>query len=125
MTQSRDHYQMLGVPQDATSEEIKRVYRVLARQHHPDTQSESDGTSSLFRGVQEAYEILIDEQRRKAYDQQLSESGMHGQSLFSLSSHCKTRLAARLGLKNRRIGFVWQFYFFEAIQGHMRPPRIA
>lgn len=86
MTQTRDYYQMLGVPQDATSEEIKRAYRVLARQHHPDVQSESDGTSSLFRSVQEAYEILIDEQRRKAYDRQLSESGMRGQSLFSLET---------------------------------------
>ncbi len=84
MEHQPDLYQILGVPQDASLDDIKRAYRALARQHHPDAQDAPAGTSLLFRQVQEAYDVLSDSQRRAAYDRQLREAGLHGDTLFTL-----------------------------------------
>ncbi|HEY4688461.1 MAG TPA: VWA domain-containing protein [Anaerolineae bacterium] len=85
MAQEADLYEILGVPQNAPPEEIKRAYRVLARQYHPDAQNTPAGTSVLFRQVQEAYEVLSDSQRRSAYDRQIGEAGLSLDALFSLN----------------------------------------
>lgn len=62
-----DLYQVLGVPRDATAPEIRRAYRRLARQHHPDVNPGPDGTRR-FAAVAHAYETLHDPARRADYD---------------------------------------------------------
>ncbi len=64
----RDYYEVLGVSKDAKKEEIKKAYRKLVKKYHPDVNGGND-SEEKFKEVQEAYEILSDESKRKAYDQ--------------------------------------------------------
>jgi len=66
----RDYYEVLGVPRTATAEEIKRVYRQLARKHHPDLhpQAERAKAAERFKEINEAYEVLSDADKRAKYD---------------------------------------------------------
>ncbi len=66
--QFEDYYQTLGLSRDATADDIKRAYRKLARQYHPDTNSSPDAEAK-FKQVTEAYEVLKDPERRQRYDQ--------------------------------------------------------
>ncbi len=63
------YYELLGIPVDATPPEIKRAYRQLARQYHPDSGNTTD--SVQFVAITEAYQTLIDENLRAVYDRQL------------------------------------------------------
>lgn len=65
---SKDHYQTLGISKNATTDEIKKAYRKLALQYHPDRGGDKE-TETKFKEVNEAYQILSDPQKRKAYDQ--------------------------------------------------------
>jgi len=86
MTDELDFYEILGVPQNASVDDIKHAYRTLARQYHPDVQPDGTaGTTVLFRQVQEAYEVLSDPQRRAAYNRRLGEAGFGIDSLFALN----------------------------------------
>ncbi len=64
----KDFYGLLGVAPDASPETIKSAYRRKAAQFHPDRNPEADAATK-FRAVQEAYELLSDPDRRKAYDE--------------------------------------------------------
>jgi curved DNA-binding protein len=64
----KDYYAVMGVPREATAEQIKQAYRKLARKYHPDVSKEADA-EQRFKEVGEAYEVLRDEQKRAAYDQ--------------------------------------------------------
>jgi curved DNA-binding protein len=66
----RDYYEVLGVPRSATAEDIKRVYRQLARKHHPDLKpaAERARASERFKEINEAYEVLSDPDKRARYD---------------------------------------------------------
>jgi curved DNA-binding protein CbpA len=68
MSPAEDHYRVLGVPRTADMPEIRRAYRRLARQHHPDRNPGPDGPRS-FRALAEAYQVLGDPARRARYDQ--------------------------------------------------------
>lgn len=66
--QYKDYYRIMGVDRTASSEDIKRAYRKLARKYHPDVSKES-GAEERFKELGEAYEVLRDEEKRAAYDQ--------------------------------------------------------
>ncbi|WP_025784799.1 molecular chaperone DnaJ [Sporosarcina sp. D27] len=64
----RDYYEILGVPKTATKEEIRKAYRKLSKQFHPDLNKE-EGAEDKFKEVTEAFEVLSDENKRASYDQ--------------------------------------------------------
>jgi len=64
----RDYYKTLGVPREATIDEIKKAYRKLARKYHPDVSKEADAQARM-QEVNEAYAVLSDAEKRAAYDQ--------------------------------------------------------
>ena len=66
-TTEQDYYELLGVPRDASHADIKRAFRRLARELHPDV-SEAPDAERSFRAVAEAYEVLSDPERRRTYD---------------------------------------------------------
>jgi molecular chaperone DnaJ len=65
----RDFYETLGVPRDASSEEVKKAYRKLAMQYHPDRNEGEKAAEEKFKEVSEAYDVLNDPQKRAQYDQ--------------------------------------------------------
>jgi DnaJ-class molecular chaperone len=65
----RDYYAILGVAPDAGEEDIRRTYRRLALQWHPDRNPGNPGAEERFKEISEAYAVLIDSARRRAYDQ--------------------------------------------------------
>jgi curved DNA-binding protein len=66
--QFKDYYAVLGVPRDATAEDIKKAFRKLARKYHPDVSKEADAEARM-KDVNEAYAVLSDPEKRAAYDQ--------------------------------------------------------
>lgn len=87
----RDYYEVLGVERTVTETEIKKAYRILAKQHHPDLNPGNDEAVEKFKEAAEAYEVLSDSEKRKIYDQfghdGLSNRGFSGfsnaQDIFS------------------------------------------
>ena len=67
----RDYYKILGLPKTASQKDIKKAYRRLARQYHPDLHAGSTkiGMEEKLKELNEAYEVLSDEEKRKKYDQ--------------------------------------------------------
>ncbi len=64
----RDYYDILGVPRDATADQIKKAYRHVARKFHPDVNQEDKTAEAKFKEAQSAYDILSDPEKRKRYD---------------------------------------------------------
>src|SRR5947209_8178244 len=65
----RDYYETLGVKRDASDDEIKKAYRKLARQHHPDRNPGDKQAEARFKEIQDAYATLSDKTKRAQYDQ--------------------------------------------------------
>jgi molecular chaperone DnaJ len=76
MADKRDYYEILGVARTASQAEIKKAYRRLARQHHPDVSEDADA-DERFKEISEAYEVLSDEQKRAKYDR-FGHAGVRG-----------------------------------------------
>ena len=67
---AKDYYQILGVPRNATEEQIKKSYRKLAMQYHPDRNpGKEQWANEKFKGINEAFSVLGDPEKRKQYDQ--------------------------------------------------------
>jgi DnaJ-class molecular chaperone len=66
---AKDYYKILGVERKADEKEIKRAYRKLARQHHPDINPNDSGAEARFKEINEAYQVLSDKEKRALYDQ--------------------------------------------------------
>jgi len=69
MAAQRDYYQVLGVAETATTDEIKKAFRRLAKQHHPDRNPNNPQATDRFKEINEAHDVLSDSQKRKKYDQ--------------------------------------------------------
>jgi curved DNA-binding protein len=65
----KDYYAILGVTRDASAEDIKKAFRKLARQYHPDVAKDKKTAEAKFKEINEAYEVLGDPQKRKKYDE--------------------------------------------------------
>jgi curved DNA-binding protein len=65
----KDYYKTLGVGKNAQPEEIKKIYRKLARQYHPDLNPGNKASEEKFKEINEAYEVLSDPAKRQKYDQ--------------------------------------------------------
>ena len=77
---NKDYYNILGVSKNAPKDEIKRAYRKLAHQHHPD---KNGGDDTKFKEINEAYQILSNDQKRQQYDQfgsAFDQAGFGGQN---------------------------------------------
>lgn len=64
----KDYYKTLGVKKDASADDIKKAYRKLARKHHPDVNQGNKAAEEKFKDINEAYEVLSDEDKRSKYD---------------------------------------------------------
>src|ERR1035437_5418575 len=62
---AKDYYSTLGIPRTASADEVKKAYRKLAHEHHPDKKT---GDEAKFKEVNEAYQVLSDPQKRSNYD---------------------------------------------------------
>lgn len=85
--QYKDYYETLGVSKDASQAEIKKVYRKLAKKYHPDANPDNKGAEEKFKSINEAYEVLGDEAKRKKYDQFGSASDFQNGSNFDPSQY--------------------------------------
>src|SRR3954467_3275362 len=90
---STDYYKVLGVDKKASQDDIKKAYRKLARQYHPDTNKDT-GAEERFKQISEAYDTLGDPEKRKKYDR--------GGSIFGGANPFGGRGGARGGRRGRR-----------------------
>jgi molecular chaperone DnaJ len=86
----RDYYLVLGVSRSADLNRIKKAYRTVAKQCHPDA-THSAGSATRFREVKEAYEILSDENRRRRYDRQLTRRDLERDDSMATETISKPR----------------------------------
>jgi len=74
--QQKDYYKALGVSEGATTEEIKKAYRDIAKKHHPDRNPDDKGAEERFKEATEAYDVLSDDEKRQKYDRLRRMGGM-------------------------------------------------
>ena len=66
---AKDLYAVLGVPRDASAEDIKKAYRRMSKEWHPDKHKGEQGAEDRFKEINEAYEVLSDPEKKQRYDQ--------------------------------------------------------
>ncbi|KAL0916821.1 hypothetical protein M5K25_014362 [Dendrobium thyrsiflorum] len=82
----QDHYAVLGIRRNATAAEVKRAYRLLAKEHHPDV-SRDQQASEVFKKIRLAYEVLSDEVKRSRYNLKYEFPGVTDQSMRTWTLH--------------------------------------
>jgi molecular chaperone DnaJ len=103
MADKRDYYETLGVKREATADEIRRAYRNLAKQLHPDV-NKADGAEDRFKEINEAYAVLSDQERRSAYDR-FGHEGLRGMNIdfdFGFSDIFEEFFGFGMGGRRRR-----------------------
>ena len=78
MPANKDLYQLLGLTKEASEEDIQRAHRKLVREYHPDANPEDPRAEERFKAVQQAYEVLSDDKKRREYDKTLHTSSREG-----------------------------------------------
>ena len=105
----KDYYYFLGIPKDASAEDIKKAYRKLSLKYHPDKNDNDEFFSNRFREAQEAYETLTDADRRRLYDQNLSSQQRNVKSI--LPPKIKNFSASKIRAKvDEEITVYWNTY---------------
>ena len=85
--QYKDYYAILGVEKTASKDEIKKAYRKLAKQHHPDANKGEKASEDKFKDISEAYEVLGDDDKRKKYDMFGNQAGYSNGADFDPSQY--------------------------------------
>ena len=91
-------YDTLGVAKNASQDEIKKAYRKLAREFHPDKNAGDKDAEERFKEVQTAYDVLSDEEKRKQYDRFGSQNGRPGPRAQARTSTSATATSATIDL---------------------------
>jgi molecular chaperone DnaJ len=86
----KDYYQILGIPKSSQERDIKKAYKRLAIKYHPDRNQGNKNTEEKFKEIKEAYEILIDPEKRSAYDQYGHAAFENGQNNSTYSTFTST-----------------------------------
>src|SRR5690242_4754440 len=68
MAAQRDYYEVLGVPEAAATDDVKKAFRRLAKQYHPDRNPNNPQAAERFKEINEAHDVLSDPEKRKKYD---------------------------------------------------------
>src|ERR1700730_17133234 len=120
----QDYYEALEVPRTASSEDIRRAYRKLARKYHPDVNKEP-GAEDRFKQISEAYEVLRDEEKRKRYDR-LGANWKSGQDVSGANGFGE-EFRSTDGFGDVRVDFGGGDFsdFFEGLFGQGAAPRRA
>ena len=77
MAEKRDYYDVLGVDKTADSDTLKKAFRSMAKKYHPDLHPGDAEAEKLFKEINEAYEVLSDDEKRRIYDQ-YGHAGLYG-----------------------------------------------
>lgn len=103
----KNYYYFLSLPENASEEEIKKAYRKLSLKYHPDKNENDDFFAARFREAQEAYEILMDKEKRRIYDDNLGHQQRTNRS--NLPPSIKTFSADKIhAVKGEEIIITWQ-----------------
>ena len=89
-----DYYDLLGVSRDADADTLKRAYRRLARQYHPDI-NKDPGAEDRFKEIGRAYEVLSDPQTKARYDQ-FGEAGLVVPDVSAVEAHSRATISASI-----------------------------
>src|SRR6266568_1272830 len=118
-TPKHDYYETLGVPKNASADDIRKSYRKLARKHHPDLNPGDKSSEERFKNVQEAYDVLSDAKKRQMYDQFgfYSESGGGFRDIFSQFFGGQGGAAQPQPEKGGDLEYVMDIDFWQAIKG--------
>ncbi|MCD9854548.1 DnaJ domain-containing protein [Epilithonimonas sp. JDS] len=105
----KDYYYFLGIPQNASAEDIKKAYRKLSLKYHPDKNENDDYFSDRFKEVKEAYETLTDPQRKTIYDQNLGSQQRNVKSILppKIKNFSASKIRAQ---KDEEITIYWNTY---------------
>ena len=105
----KDYYYFLGIPQNASAEDIKKAYRKLSLKYHPDKNDNDEYFSDRFKEVREAYETLTDPQRKKIYDQNLGSQQRNVKSILppKIKNFSASKIRAQ---KDEEITIYWNTY---------------
>ncbi|MCH5243079.1 MAG: molecular chaperone DnaJ [Muribaculaceae bacterium] len=128
MAEKRDYYEVLGVPKNASADEIKKAYRKLAIKYHPDRNPDDKNAEEKFKEAAEAYDVLSDADKRAKYDQfghSMGPQGFGGGGGFSGGGMSMEDIFAHFGdiFGGRMGGFGGGFGGFEGATGAGRRAR--